>query len=134
MTEPTSATSADRAKWRRYLADERAEAAVYRELAARREGEEREILLALAAAEGRHEAHWLRLLDGDGTGAPRADIRTRILVSLARIGGISRIGSISECRTDPVRHARRSGGSGRRRCHEVDELFDAPEQLSLIHI
>lgn len=89
MTEPSGATAADRAKWRRYLADERAEAAVYRELAARREGEEREILLALAAAEGRHEAHWLRLLDGDGTGAPRADIRTRILVALAR-----RFGSI----------------------------------------
>ena len=89
MTEPTSATAADRTKWRRYLADERAEAAVYRELAARREGEEREILLALAAAEGRHEAHWLRLLDGDGAGAPRADVRTRILVALAR-----RFGSI----------------------------------------
>ena len=38
MTEPTSATAADRTKWRRYLADERAEAAVYRELAARRDG------------------------------------------------------------------------------------------------
>ncbi|PWS21823.1 rubrerythrin family protein, partial [Enterococcus faecium] len=44
-------------RWRRYLADEQAEAAVYRDLAGRRSGEEREILLALADAEGRHEAH-----------------------------------------------------------------------------
>ncbi|QEO16327.1 rubrerythrin family protein, partial [Agromyces intestinalis] len=90
MDQPRPAgTAADRARWRRYLADERAEGAVYRELAARRTGEEREILLALAAAEGRHEAHWLRLLDGDETGIPRADLRTRFLASLAR-----RFGSI----------------------------------------
>ena len=38
---------------------------VYRDLAARRTGEEREILLALADAEGRHEAHWLDLLGGE---------------------------------------------------------------------
>lgn len=82
-------TAADRARWRRYLADERAEASVYRELAARREGEEREILLALAGAEGRHEAHWLALLGGDDTGVPRADLRTRMLGALAR-----RFGSI----------------------------------------
>lgn len=82
-------TAADRARWRRYLADERAEAAVYRELAARRDGEERDILLALAAAEGRHEAHWLALLGGDDSGVPRADVRTRLLGALAR-----RFGSI----------------------------------------
>ena len=86
--QPTG-TAADRARWRRYLADERAEAAVYRELAARREGEERDILLALAAAEGRHEAHWLALLGGDDSGMPRADVRTRLLGTLAR-----RFGSI----------------------------------------
>ena len=83
MDDERTGTSADRARWRRYLADERAEAAVYRELAARREGEEREILLALAAAEGRHEAHWLALLGGDDTGIPRADVRTRLLGALA---------------------------------------------------
>ncbi|GAA1783409.1 VIT1/CCC1 transporter family protein [Agromyces lapidis] len=87
--EQPQGTPADRDRWRRYLAAERAEAAVYRELAARRDGEEREILLALAAAEGRHEAHWLRLLGGDDRGVPRADLRTRMLASLAR-----RFGSI----------------------------------------
>ncbi|OUS97772.1 VIT1/CCC1 family protein [Rhodococcus sp. NCIMB 12038] len=71
-------------KWRRYLADERAEAAVYRDLAKRRTGEEREILLALADAEGRHEAHWRALL-GEHVGKPvRGDVRTRILGVLAR--------------------------------------------------
>ena len=71
-------------RWRKYLADERAEAAVYRDLAGRREGEEREILLALADAEARHEAHWLALL-GDDVGKPRrGDLRTRALGWLAR--------------------------------------------------
>ncbi|MDC7123419.1 VIT1/CCC1 family protein [Cellulomonas fimi] len=71
-------------RWRRYLADERAEAAVYRDLAARRSGEERTILLALAEAEGRHEQHWLDLL-GDDVGRPlKGDLRTRVLGWLAR--------------------------------------------------
>ncbi|RYV50897.1 VIT1/CCC1 transporter family protein [Pengzhenrongella frigida] len=71
-------------RWRQYLADERAEAAVYRELAHRRTGNEREILHALAEAEGRHEAHWVALL-GDRVGKPlRGDFRTRVLAFLAR--------------------------------------------------
>ena len=71
-------------RWRQYLADERAEAAVYRDLARHRSGEERDILLALADAEGRHEAHWLALL-GDRAGRPRRpDVRTRVLGLLAR--------------------------------------------------
>ncbi|MEJ1229440.1 MAG: VIT1/CCC1 transporter family protein [Galbitalea sp.] len=74
-------------RWRQYLADERAEAQVYRQLAKRRKGEEREILLALADAEGRHEAHWLELL-GDNVGRRRrADARTTLLVLLARVFG-----------------------------------------------
>jgi vacuolar iron transporter family protein len=74
-------------RWRQYLADERAEAQVYRQLAKRRKGEEKEILLALADAEGRHEAHWLELL-GANVGKPRrTDVRTRILVQLARAFG-----------------------------------------------
>jgi len=79
MTSPASIR-----RWRKYLAEERAEAAVYRDLAGRRTGEEREILLALAEAEARHEAHWLALL-GDAVGRPlHGDIRTRTLGWLAR--------------------------------------------------
>ncbi|HYP46876.1 MAG TPA: VIT1/CCC1 family protein [Propionibacteriaceae bacterium] len=78
------ATRADLRRWRQYLADERAEAAVYRDLARHRIGEERDILLALADAERRHEAHWLQLL-GDEAGKPRQpDLRTRLLGLLAR--------------------------------------------------
>jgi VIT1/CCC1 family predicted Fe2+/Mn2+ transporter len=82
---PTSEpTRRDLRRWRRYLADERAEAAVYRDLASRRTGEERAILLALAEAERRHESHWEGLL-GDQVGPPlRGDVRTRILGWLAR--------------------------------------------------
>jgi vacuolar iron transporter family protein len=76
-------------RWRQYLADERAEAAGYRQLAERRSGEEREILLALADAEKRHESHWLELL-GDDAGPPRrSSLPTRLLVFLAtHFGGL----------------------------------------------
>ena len=89
-------TAADIRRWKKYLAAERAEAAVYRDLASRRTGEEREILMALAEAESRHEAHWLALLGehaGEATcGPPRAPVsgfsaaptRTRILGWFAR--------------------------------------------------
>ncbi len=80
----TPPSSSDIKRWRQYLADERAEAAVYRQLAQRRDGEEREILLALAEAEGRHEAHWLRLL-GEHAGMPKAaSVRSQMLGFLAR--------------------------------------------------
>lgn len=77
-------TPAQIRRWRQYLADERAEAAVYRDLAGRRSGEERQILLALAEAERRHEEHWIELL-GEHVGKPRrGDARTRLLGFLAR--------------------------------------------------
>src|SRR3712207_1167843 len=90
MTAPSPEPSArDIRRWRRHLAAERAEAAVYLDLAARRSGEEREILLALAEAEGRPAAHWLALL-GDRADVPlRGDLRTRALGFLARrFGGV----------------------------------------------
>lgn len=71
-------------RWRRHLANERAEAATYRAIAAKREGEEREILLALADAEGRHEAHWLELLGEHGEGRARADLSTRMFAAFSR--------------------------------------------------
>ena len=81
---PAAPSPSDLRRWRQYLADEKAEAAVYRDLASRRGGEERAILLALAEAEGRHEQHWFGLL-GDQVGKPRrGDFRTRSLSLLAR--------------------------------------------------
>lgn len=77
-------TRAQIARWRRYLANERAEAAVYRELAHRRTGEEREILLALAEAEARHEQFWREKL-GEYVGFPRQpDLNTRFMGFLAK--------------------------------------------------
>jgi VIT1/CCC1 family predicted Fe2+/Mn2+ transporter len=76
-------------RWRRRLADEREEAKIYRHLAQRRLGEEREILLGLAEAEGRHAEHWTRLL-GDDIGRVRGGkLRMRLLSALA-----SRFGSV----------------------------------------
>ena len=76
-------------RWRRNLAGERAEAAIYRDLAARRSGEDRAILLELAEAERRHEQHWLDLL-GDDVGRPvRVATATRTLgVFARRFGGV----------------------------------------------
>lgn len=77
-------TPTDIRRWRAYLADERAEGAVYRDLAGRRDGEERAILLELAEAEKRHEQHWIDLL-GEDVGKPRKGaLRTRWLAFLAR--------------------------------------------------
>lgn len=71
-------------RWRGYLADERAEAAVYRDLASRRTGEEQAILLGLVQAEERHEQHWLDLLGAAGDRPTRVSLRTRLLCFLAR--------------------------------------------------
>ncbi len=72
------------ARWRQYLANERAEGAVYRELARKKTGEEREILLAIAEAEARHEAYWRNRL-GEYVGLPRkASLGTRMMAWMAR--------------------------------------------------
>jgi vacuolar iron transporter family protein len=89
-TPPTS--SRDVRRWRRLLADEQYEATVYRRLAQRRSGEEREVLLALAEAEGRHAAHWAALIER-ATGAPprpgRPSTGLRLLALLAqRFGSV----------------------------------------------
>ncbi|MGN7976448.1 VIT1/CCC1 transporter family protein [Microbacterium sp. 22195] len=90
MSAPAHATAADRKQWARYLVEERAEGAVYSRLAARREGEEKEILLSLAEAERRHEQHWLDLLGGEEPSRlPRAGLRSRMLGWMAgRFGSI----------------------------------------------
>lgn len=89
MSVPAPPSARDRRRWAQYLVNERAEAQVYRDLASRRAGEEREILLALADAEGRHEAHWIELLGSEPPRLPRASVSTRVLGWMAR-----RFGSI----------------------------------------
>ena len=81
MSTPTRAQIK---RWQHYLAEERAEGAVYADLALRKTGEEREILLALADAESRHEDHWRQLLGEHARPPGRPNLRTRVLAVLAR--------------------------------------------------
>ncbi len=77
-------TPAQIQRWRKYLADEVAEGAVYRELANKRHGEERAVLLGLADAETRHEEHWRTLLGEHAGKSLRPSIRRTMLRFLAR--------------------------------------------------
>jgi VIT1/CCC1 family predicted Fe2+/Mn2+ transporter len=80
----TSPSRAQIRRWRRYLAAERAEREIYQDLAERRDGRERDILLGLAEAERRHEQHWIALLGDRHLPAPKPDARTRMLGFLAK--------------------------------------------------
>ena len=91
MTTPTASDDARETpstakvrRWRRRLADEREEARIYRNLAARRSGEEQSILRALADAEERHAAHWEGLLGPEVGRKRRGNFRARVLVWLAQ--------------------------------------------------
>ncbi len=89
MTPEKAPSARTRRRWRQYLADERAEAAVYRSLAGRRAGEEREILLAIADAELRHERHWRELLGTDDEMPHSPSPGQRALIALAgRFGSV----------------------------------------------
>lgn len=74
-------------RWRKYLSDERAEGRLYADLAERRTGEERQILLGLAAAEKRHEQHWRQLLGEHAEKLPSPSLHRRMLAGLARLFG-----------------------------------------------
>ncbi len=117
MSEPTRA---EIRRWRRHLADERAEAAIYRDLAAARDGEEREILLALAEAERRHEAHWLALLGDHADLRRRSALRTRALGWAAR-----RFGSVFVLALAQRAETRASRTGGRTSSMAADEAIHA---------
>lgn len=70
-------------RWRKYLADEIAEGSIYRALAEKKTGQERQILLGLAEAEARHEEHW-RLKLGPHARKVRPSLRRTMLRFLAR--------------------------------------------------
>lgn len=74
-------------RWQRHLANERLEERVYRGLAARRTGQEREILLGLADAEKRHQAHWISLLGPHADRRRMPDVSTLVLSFFGRIFG-----------------------------------------------
>ena len=77
------------ARYRRRFAQEQDAASVYRALAARRQGEDREILLALARAEERHAGYWSAMLHPAEPAPRRPGVRARLLGWLTR-----RLGSL----------------------------------------
>lgn len=74
-------------RWQRYLANERLEERVYRDLAERRTGEDRDILLSLATAEARHQQHWTDLLGEHAQKRRAPDLVTYALAFFGRIFG-----------------------------------------------
>ena len=85
----TPPTAAQIRRWRKHLADERMEAATYRKLAKKESEPARSIMLALADAESRHEAHWLTLLGDHAYPPPKPAPYSRVLNSLAtRFGSV----------------------------------------------
>lgn len=70
-------------RWRKYLAEERAEARIYSLLAARSTGREQEILHQVAEAEQRHAEHWVRLLGPHAEAETRPSLYSRLLIFLA---------------------------------------------------
>lgn len=90
--EPASQPSAQPSRqqirrWQKYLADEIAEGRLYSDLAQRKQGEERQILLGLAAAERRHEQHWRDLLGEHAQRLPSPSAHRVLLGWMARIFG-----------------------------------------------
>jgi VIT1/CCC1 family predicted Fe2+/Mn2+ transporter len=82
-------------RYQRRLAREQGAALVYQALAQRREGEEREILLALARAEERHAAHWAAKLHPSERRSRPPKLRARLLGWLAsRLGPLVVLGLV----------------------------------------
>ncbi|WP_223881269.1 VIT1/CCC1 transporter family protein [Nesterenkonia ebinurensis] len=74
-------------RWRKYLADEIAEAKLYEQLARKKSGEERQILLGLAEAEKRHQEHWRQLLGPHAEKLPAPSVHRVLLGWMARVFG-----------------------------------------------
>ncbi|MCT1803590.1 VIT1/CCC1 transporter family protein [Kocuria carniphila] len=107
-TPSTEPTSAQIRRWRHYLADELAEAAIYQHLADRASGQQGEILHQVAVAEGRHAEHWRRLLGPYADKPGRPSLRASALMFLAKHFGtvfvlalLQRAESRSPYREDP---------------------------------
>ena len=80
----TSPSPAQIKRWRRYLADEESEARIYRYLARRAEGTDREILLQVAEAEKRHQQHWRDMLGEHANVHVRPSMQSLALQFLAK--------------------------------------------------
>jgi len=82
-----STQAQDIRRWKKHLANERVEERVYRSLAQKRQGEEREILLELADAERRHQDHWISRLGEHANDTVRPSLDIQLLALMARLFG-----------------------------------------------
>ena len=93
---PTIGGVPDRRRYRRHLARELDNVALYRDLAERADDEHRDVLLGLAAAEERHARYWESKLNDLGVAvapeeAHRPALTTRLLAWLGRRLGVRRV-------------------------------------------
>ena len=98
----TSPSPAQIKRWRRYLADEESEARIYRYLARRAEGTDREILLQVAEAEKRHQQHWRDMLGEHADVHVRPSLQSQLLQFLAKNFGSVFILAIGSARRRPA--------------------------------
>lgn len=79
----TSPTPQQIRRWRRYLAEERAEASIYRNLSESSSGKQREILLKVAEGEDRHAEYWEHRLGEHTARTAKPSLSSRVLIFLA---------------------------------------------------
>lgn len=77
-------TPAQIRRWRRYLAEERAEAEIYRNLSESTSGRQSEILVQVAEAEGRHCQYWEDKLGAHAQKTVNPSLGSRLLMFLAK--------------------------------------------------
>lgn len=107
-------------RWRKYLADEIAEARLYEQLARRKRGLERQILLGLAEAEKRHQRHWRELLGEHGERLPSPSFHRVLLGWMAKIFGSVFVLALAQ---------RAERGSPYEADHEVPRGMAADEEI-----
>lgn len=86
---PSAPTAAQIRRWRRYLADEEAEGAIYETLAERSKSpDEAAILRGLAHAESRHAEHWRDLLGPEAKPTRPSPQRSLLRLLAKRFGSV----------------------------------------------
>ncbi|WP_052209484.1 VIT1/CCC1 transporter family protein [Kocuria sp. ZOR0020] len=79
----TDPTPAQIRRWRRYLAEEQAEAEIYRRLGESSTGRHKEILLKVSEAESRHSQYWKAKLGEHAAKTVSPSLSSRVLMFLA---------------------------------------------------
>jgi hypothetical protein len=113
---------------RALLASEQRSAALYYRLAEATSGEQRKVLVELAAVERKHAAHWAhKLTEGGGQvpGPARAGVRARILGWLAHLFSVAAVLPFLE-RAEHADAGQYQGDSDATAAMAIDERSHAP--------